>query len=1781
MKKGTYLKRPFALILSFCMILTMLSGISFAVENGFPTESQDSGPPVYRSPRTSLLDSNLCLLDSSANLTVTKWEWVDPDGILTWDSALSAWTLGIPTGPDYPVDKWLVLDVLPKKIKAAMADGSEKEIGVAWDETQLDIIDGRAWNGSYTIHACLAEGLLGEGVPQPCFVLILDSPATMAVTEDQLESHIIRDAVDPANTTVNLFDYYIDEPTSPPTADVTKKDYNHTHSYDDETKMPNESWIKYWLPESKAHWALDPLSYDGYARNPISTDKEYNKNINENHLFLFGDTIGHAGLWNRGAGQNSPFGKKYAGMENIVKNTLVDDYPVINLQNARKELVDDIDIRDFRLIKYFNQSGDCSLIYNYNSSDGKYPNIANNVIGRWEAATGQQIDDTDAVESLNYLFDPEIEHDGKTAYTDVKGLFQLDDEGYYYYNIRKNFAEFVEEEDNNHFVLYDAPATIRTDGVNSIGNFFPFNKGTEVFAPALSDQTPLQDGGVGANADMINHYMGMTVDLTFRQPLNGELQMGALGLQPMTFQFSGDDDVWVFIDDVLVLDIGGVHSELYGTIDFATGEVLVGRAFTTNGIPTKEQIEEDIRNPDPTGGPRPVITTTLYDQFSAAGATNTTNWRTNEDGSITTFASNTTHTLRMFYLERGNYDSSLALRFNLQPLLYQQLRKVDQNGRSIEGVTFDLYRAREIKDPDLEAELKTWNTQQLQDGGYIACNNREGVTANKGEPYFVQILDGEKDPLTSIETGEDGTSNFIDINAPKLVDTEGKETQQPPFNFSDNYQVDPVTGEETGKYYVLKEREAPDGYRQPPIDIALEFDHERTMLTVANRWTTGAYASFVDNILGTSNFTYGHFDVIEDADKKLSPTIGNDPDKVVTAKDQREGLILVVPMLKNKNITATNHWNAVYGNNIDGYFTVETQSLTSTAPSDIAAAAADWRQTVLKAALYQAAYSVDNDNVPHWHLEWTPSEGRLTGYIRDFPGIASRYALTHDANDQDYDMRSVFGVITMEGFRDGLGINIANYPATPEKSSSAQLYEALGEKIMEIARKDGDLDRAVEQAANAILGVDDPETASGKAFSFLNLDQFNRSFRSLIYIPNEQRELRVRKIDQNNQPVPGARFAIFAEPECRNQVSETGVTDQNGDLIFAPYTHNTGKEDGLAEMVWVTNQDNSNYGTRYYLKELSAPKGYQLNPTIVPVVVGYYSIYADAGTPEDGVSVMAGVGKLNQTMTKYAQNPVLNITLRDIVAIAQSQPSGDGFGLHDWEDVYLKETQDVDVLRSMNLHYKLNEVVDYGLHDQDGGKVVEPFFTTDTGFLRARVIQNNKEGQNPYLDEDSKGQFGNWDDLGSTDLTNIFSLLNIVVITDQKDNTPQGSLRLSKRVTGQSLTGEDYTKNFLFRIDFTDKSGNRLPGEFHFYGTDKEGTIQSGESLPLHHDEEIVIRGLPYGTQYTITETTSPDFPYVTPPGGVVDGQITQEEPDKAQPFVNSKDPLAAFTIRKTVTGTNGETDRDFHFTVTLKDEKGADLPYRYPYSGSKTGGVRSGGTITLRHDQEVTIGALPIGAAYTVVEQDADQNGYTTTYTGTAGEGLTADRTPAAAFVNHRDGAAALTIRKTVTGSTGERDRDFHFTVTLRDKDGVELSGRYPFTGSKTGDVRSGETITLRHGQWVTIGDLPLGASYTVTEQEADGDGYTTSSTGAAGEGLALGDNPQASFVNHRGGGGGDDDGDDDPPPPVPEGPGEPSNPRTGDITATGGWILLSLAFLAGIAGILYDRWRKKKGRS
>ena len=94
-----------------------------------------------------------------------------------------------------------------------------------------------------------------------------------------------------------------------------------------------------------------------------------------------------------------------------------------------------------------------------------------------------------------------------------------------------------------------------------------------------------------------------------------------------------------------------------------------------------------------------------------------------------------------------------------------------------------------------------------------------------------------------------------------------------------------------------------------------------------------------------------------------------------------------------------------------------------------------------------------------------------------------------------------------------------------------------------------------------------------------------------------------------------------------------------------------------------------------------------------------------------------------------------------------------------------------------------------------------------------------------------------------------------------------------------------------------------------------------------------------------------------------------------------------SLTISKVVTGNAGDKNKEFTFTVTLTDTNGDSLDGEYSYTGSKEGTIKSGGEISLKDGESVTISGLPIGTKYTVAEAEANKDGYTTTSKGESGE--------------------------------------------------------------------------------------------------------------------------------------------------------------------------------------------------
>ena len=342
------------------------------------------------------------------------------------------------------------------------------------------------------------------------------------------------------------------------------------------------------------------------------------------------------------------------------------------------------------------------------------------------------IKNRDGSESLAYLFDPDRRHKGKQSFEDVQGLLKVDEDGYYTYDCQKNYAVYYQE--TKSFILYAYPG-VRQGGQSPDGQFFPFNAAVNIDTNQKFVNSNLQ-----STDDSINHYFGLTMSTRFIQQYGGYVDEKHSA--PVTYEFGGDDDVWVFIDGTLVADLGGIHNRASLEIDFSTGLIQVNG--TNNGyIGRKLRYDSD------------------------------------------TLPDNTYHTLDFFYLERGNVDSNMTLKYNLVTIPESSVIKVDQAGDPVTGAEFALYDA---DDPD-----------QL---------------------------------IATGTTGRDGAFVFIDENDYPITIAQ----------LYAEYGPGQMNGEPD---LILRETKVPPGYRSAETAMELRFhesDNGEVLLLSNNQWDTGAYA---------------------------------------------------------------------------------------------------------------------------------------------------------------------------------------------------------------------------------------------------------------------------------------------------------------------------------------------------------------------------------------------------------------------------------------------------------------------------------------------------------------------------------------------------------------------------------------------------------------------------------------------------------------------------------------------------------------------------------------------------------------------------------------------------------------------------------------------------------------------------------------------------------------------------------------------------------------------------
>lgn len=333
----------------------------------------------------------------------------------------------------------------------------------------------------------------------------------------------------------------------------------------------------------------------------------------------------------------------------------------------------------------------------------------------------------------------------------------FDENGEFYYNSAEYFATLKNDNDDD-FTVYNELGTPSNENVYYYqrGNFMPYNtlKLSSILNHNLYSDTgqALSQGDdrygeplYGFN-ETNNFYFGMYIWADFYQPQGGIVEDNdGDGSSPMIFEFTGDDDMWVYIDGVLVLDLGGIHDAQSGYINFQTGEVRW----------TETQTGQQVNWVEPTN---------LKTIFANAQEEDSTNWSNN------TFADGSYHRIQIFYMERGAGASNLKISFNLKTIPDGQLavRKDVEN-----------YYAPQLE--DIEYTMKVTTTV-------------DGVTeAYAGQDYtlFEQTGGGTTDSegIFSLKYGQ--TAIFPDIEVGTEVHVQEISSSDTPTGaeIDDNYNI--------------------------------------------------------------------------------------------------------------------------------------------------------------------------------------------------------------------------------------------------------------------------------------------------------------------------------------------------------------------------------------------------------------------------------------------------------------------------------------------------------------------------------------------------------------------------------------------------------------------------------------------------------------------------------------------------------------------------------------------------------------------------------------------------------------------------------------------------------------------------------------------------------------------------------------------------------------------------------------------------------------------------------
>ncbi len=367
----------------------------------------------------------------------------------------------------------------------------------------------------------------------------------------------------------------------------------------------------------------------------------------------------------------------------------------------------------------------------------------------------------DNVNAANLFATDDTNNDYTKVYTDVQVPYVYDEEtGYYELNSDK-WAVYFEggsAQSNTTLKIADKPVAFKADvPQGTICGFQPFEN--------VSDSTiSAYKGTSESESDQITAYQlddgnptygfGMVTTVNFQMTDDGNDENG----NPIEFNFSGDDDVWVYVDGVLALDIGGTHDAITGTINFESGDVTLSAA--KYGQVGDKATDPNMENP--TSG-----TMNQGNLYKILGMTKTG------------FASQGNHTLTIYYMDRGRGATNCRINFNLPQRDTVSVTKTIDKAKDNDGSTSSL----------TEEEQATVNKQNYT---FTLYENGRAVS---NKTYY--LYEGDK-LINSRTTGPTGEFYLANNQTAKFI----------------------VDISETGNTYFVKEKDLTGaGYKTPDYSV--------------------------------------------------------------------------------------------------------------------------------------------------------------------------------------------------------------------------------------------------------------------------------------------------------------------------------------------------------------------------------------------------------------------------------------------------------------------------------------------------------------------------------------------------------------------------------------------------------------------------------------------------------------------------------------------------------------------------------------------------------------------------------------------------------------------------------------------------------------------------------------------------------------------------------------------------------------------------------------------------